>query len=193
MSDLVNGMHETLQHIRRVQELLGVVVQNLLYRARVHDTSKLSEPEASVFAKYGPMLKEITYGSQKYKECLKQMQPALEHHYRQNRHHPEYWQGSGIANMSLLDLIEMIVDWKAASERHDNGDINKSITLNQERFGYGDELAAILRRTVGELFPKHREPWHCFCCGAGGCEGNFCERCGAGRDDYKVKRGDSDE
>lgn len=31
--------------------------------------------------------------------------------------------------------------------------------------------------------------WHCFGCGAGGMEGNFCERCGAGEKDYLIGGG----
>jgi hypothetical protein len=48
----------------------------------------------------------------------------------------------------------MIVDWKAASERHADGDILRSIEINQSRFGYSDELKQILVNTVHELFYK---------------------------------------
>ena len=50
--------------------------------------------------------------------------------------------------MNLVDLIEMICDWKAASERHADGDIYKSIEINQKRFGYSDELKQILKNTI---------------------------------------------
>ncbi len=177
---------QTLAHIRRVQSLLADVSNRLIARAIRHDESKLSEPEVSVFAEYAEKLKGSTYGSDEYKGFLAGMKPALDHHYAHNRHHPEHWSG-GIKDMSLLDLIEMIVDWKAATERHADGDIEKSITINKGRFGYGDELEAILRRTVVELFPKHLEPWHCFGCGAGGMQRNFCEMCGAGKHDYEAR------
>ena len=35
--------------------------------------------------------------------------------------------------------------------------------------------------------PK-RETWHCFGCGAGGMQGNFCEQCGAGKKDYEANQ-----
>jgi hypothetical protein len=178
---------ETLRHIRRVQSLLREVVDNLLRRAVAHDASKLCEPEASVFAEYTAKLKGSTYGSEEYKSFLAGMKPALDHHYANNRHHPEHWAG-GIKDMSLLDLIEMFVDWKAATERHANGDLGKSIEINKNRFGYGDELEAIFKRTAGELFPKSLEPWHCFGCGNGGAIMNFCEQCGAGKHDYEAKQ-----
>ena len=178
--------HETLKHIRRIQQLLHEVAANLIERARVHDASKLQEPEADVFDEYTAKLKGMNYGSDEYRECLAGMGPALDHHYAANRHHPEHWQG-GIRDMSLCDLIEMFVDWKAAGERHSNGDLNKSIELNQKRFGYTDELKAIFSRTRIELYPAHREQWHCFSCGSGGLQGKFCEMCGAGRHDYEAK------
>jgi hypothetical protein len=95
------------------------------------------------------------------------MGAALEHHYAHNSHHPEHHEG-GIGGMSLLDLLEMLIDWKAASERHGkrppapaapgrpaapeyDSDLIRSIALNQERFGYGDELRAILQNTAVEL------------------------------------------
>lgn len=176
----------TLTHIRRVQELMHDVASNLIERAMLHDASKLNEPEASTFDEYTAKLRGVTYGSDEYKTFLAGMKPALDHHYASNRHHPEHWHG-GIKDMSLLDLIEMFVDWKAATERHADGDLDKSIEINQKRFDYTDELKSIFARTRIELFPSHREPWHCFGCGAGGMQMNFCEQCGAGRHDYDGK------
>jgi len=180
---LTESMRQTIAHIQRVQALLSEVVANLLERARVHDNSKLHDPEADTFAVMTAKLAECTYGSEEYKGYLREMKPALDHHYAHNRHHPEHWP-DGIKDMSLLDLLEMMVDWKAATERHNDGSIVKSLDHNKGRFGYGDELDAILRRTVLELWPDWREPWHCFGCGAGGRIGNFCAMCGAGRGDY---------
>lgn len=177
---------ETIKHIRRVQSLLADVSNRLFLRAIAHDVSKLEEPEASTFEEFTAKLKGSTYGSPEYKQFLADMKPALDHHYANNRHHPEHWAG-GIKDMSLLDLIEMLIDWKAAGERHANGSIEKSLAHNKGRFGYGDELAAILQRTALELWPVSREQWHCFGCGAGGMQGNFCEMCGAGKLDYEAK------
>lgn len=197
---------ETLEHIRKVQKYLNQVAQNLMERARIHDASKLAEPEASVFAEYTGKLKDCTYGSEEYAGFLRAMKPALDHHYANNRHHPEFYglhvclqcgaddrvepctcggpRRADVSRMSLIDLIEMFVDWKAASERHADGDIDRSITTNKARFGYGDELERIFRQTRLELFPAHLEPWHCFGCGAGGRTLNFCDQCGAGKNDY---------
>lgn len=54
----------------------------------------------------------------------------------------------GIRAMNLIDLLEMLCDWKAAGLRHDDGDLMRSIKINQKRFGYSDELAGIFRNTA---------------------------------------------
>jgi hypothetical protein len=57
----------------------------------------------------------------------------------------------GIRGMSLLGLLECLLDWKAATLRHADGDLLRSIEINQKRFGYSDELKQILLNTVAEL------------------------------------------
>jgi len=57
----------------------------------------------------------------------------------------------GLNGMSLLDLVEMLCDWKAATMRHNDGDILRSVEINQKRFGYSDELKSILLNTIREL------------------------------------------
>ena len=50
--------------------------------------------------------------------------------------------------MTLIDLMEMIADWLAATTRNPNGDIFDSIEKNQKRFRYSDELKSILIYTA---------------------------------------------
>ena len=141
---------ETMKHIHLVQNYLAQSVKLLTERAMLHDQSKLSEPEKSIFDVYTLKLRDVTYGSDEYKQYLKEMQVALDHHYRKNPHHPEFW-SDGIRCMSLLDILEMLCDWKAATMRHADGDIRKSIEINQSRFGYSDELKSILLNTIAEM------------------------------------------
>ena len=58
---------------------------------------------------------------------------------------------SQIQGMNLIDVAEMICDWLAATKRHADGDIMRSIEINQKRFGYSDELKQILINTVNVL------------------------------------------
>ena len=142
---------ETLSHIRRVQEILSIFIRELLDRSNNHDSSKLSDPELSVFAENTFKLKNLKYGSEEYNESLAAMKPAIEHHYARNRHHPEHHK-NGIDDMTLSDILEMFADWKAASERQNNGNILKSIEHNCGRFNINPQLVKIFENTAREMF-----------------------------------------
>lgn len=144
------SVKETKKHIKRVKELLSSVCTKLRIRSDKHDASKLKEPEVSIFEEYTKKLKDTEYGSKEYKQYLKEMKPALDHHYQENSHHPEHFD-KGIEGMSLLDLIEMLSDWRAATERNKDGDIKKSIEINTERFSIDKQLKQILLNTIKEM------------------------------------------
>lgn len=144
-------IHEdTLQHIGRVREFIFRCTDALIIRAADHDKSKTEPPEAEVFDDYCKKLKGLVYGSDEYKAVLKEMKPCVDHHYSLNRHHPEHFP-NGIQGMSLIDILEMLCDWRAACERHATGDIRKSVEINQKRFGYSDELKQVLLNTLEVL------------------------------------------
>ena len=134
----------------RVISLIYGLIFDLQGIAAEHDLSKLEEPEKSIFDKFTPKLKSSTYGSDEYKAHLKEMSIAIDHHYKNNRHHPEFHE-NGISDMNLVDLIELLCDWKAASERHVDGDIRESIRINSTRFGIEPQLVRILLNTVDYL------------------------------------------
>lgn len=148
---MYDSTDDTRKHIYITSIFINKLIKELSIRALEHDASKLAEPEKSIFDEYTPKLNETTYGSEEYKQYLREMQAALDHHYAVNRHHPEHFE-TGIRGMTLVDLCEMIADWKAASMRHADGDILKSIEMNQKRFGFGDELKQILISTVEDYF-----------------------------------------
>lgn len=141
---------DTYQHIERVRDLLQGVVIDLLQRSASHDQSKLSPPEVEAFTEHTSKLAALTYGSPEYDECRKLLGPALKHHYANNSHHPEHYK-NGINDMNILDVIEMLCDWKAASERHNYGNIRYSIEKNAERFGISPQLQRIMENTVSLL------------------------------------------
>jgi len=141
---------DTYAHIQTVQRMLNAAVRELLRRSAEHDQSKLVDPERAIFDEFTPKLKAMTYGSEEYAACLAAMKPALDHHYAANSHHPEHFPG-GVHDMTLLDLLEMLIDWKAATMRHTDGDIRRSLEINQRRFGYSDEFKRILANTVDWL------------------------------------------
>jgi len=144
---------ETLKHIRRVNTLLIFAAQEILRRASVHDESKLGDIEKPLFDRLTPLLAGVEYGSDQYKQILSDLKPALDHHYKNNSHHPEYYHG-GVNGMDLFDLMEMFFDWKAAGERDKGGNIEDSIRINVERFKIDPQIDRIFRNTAFRYFDK---------------------------------------
>lgn len=190
---------DTRAHINRVRELLEIIGNHLLSRAVIHDATKLAPPEKEMFDSATQALRGMTYGSDEYRAALKELKPALDHHYAHNSHHPEHypwhcpickWQGNnaqhetapqgpndtgvrycpkccaagmiyeselmlkpelGVNGMTLLDLVEMFVDWKAATERHADGSLERSIKHNRERFAMSGQLSQIFENTRREM------------------------------------------
>jgi hypothetical protein len=152
----MNSEEETKKHIVEVAKLLSTISSELLKRAESHDASKLESPEKEEFDKYNDLLSNVVYGSPEYDELRKKLGPALIHHYSTNSHHPEFYYLNGycktekdsIGTMDLVDIVEMLCDWKAASLRNKDGDIEKSLLINEKRFGINKQLTDIFRNTV---------------------------------------------
>lgn len=141
----------TQAHIDKVRGYVLRAINQLVSRGIEHDASKMKEPELDYFCIYTPKLKSLKYGSPEYKECLDGLKPALDHHYAVNRHHPEHFE-NGIDGMTLIDLLEMLCDWKAATLRTADGNMEESLAFNRKRFKISDQLFNILTNTVRDLF-----------------------------------------
>lgn len=138
---------ETMRHIEMVRNLLNKIQNELIKRSQHHDQSKLVSPEIELFTELTEKLSGLTYGTPEYDESKAQLGPALEHHYANNRHHPEHFK-NGINDMNLVDLIEMLCDWKASSTRHNDGNLRKSIEVNGKRFEMSPQLIKIFENSV---------------------------------------------
>lgn len=141
---------ETQKHIEKVRRYIRFFTDKLTSRGVNHDVAKLESPEVELFAEYTPKLATTEYNSEEYKQCLAGLKPALDHHYATYRHHPEHF-ANGVNDMNLIDLVEMLADWKAASERQHNGNLLTSIEVNANRFKMTDQLKQILLNTAKTL------------------------------------------
>lgn len=141
---------ETRAHQARVYALGEPLAAQLESRLARHDETKLMSPEVEVFDEFTPKLRDSTYGSPEYMGYLAAMEPALKHHYAVNRHHPECHE-RGVLGMNLVDLIEMLVDWRAATERHADGSLDASLEFQRKRFGIPDVLMQILWNTARDF------------------------------------------
>lgn len=149
-SEAYDSTADTLAHSQQVGRSMGTMITELLTRSYEHDASKLAEPEKAAFDRATERLRGLTYGTEAYRRSLADLGPALEHHYAHNAHHPEHHDG-GVAGMTLLDLCEMLADWYAATQRHNDGDLARSLRINRERFGIEPQLQAVLENTARHL------------------------------------------
>ena len=137
---------DTLAHIQRVRDNIEVFVAEMRARGRVHDASKLDEPEKSTFDQLMPLLAGLAYGSPEYEALVERARTALEHHYRVNSHHPEHYAPRGVAGMDLFDLVEMVCDWIAAAERKPDDGVK--LAYNVRVFGIEPQLASVIANTL---------------------------------------------
>lgn len=151
---LLAEKERTLEHCQMVHDTLGAVANILRVRGRNHDRSKFSSYELPYFAAADD-LKKVPYGSKHYKSQIdvgSMLRPAIEHHWRHNRHHPEYFE-NGMQGMNIVDVVEMLCDWLAACERHgDDHNIFHSINVNRMRFKIPIFMASIMWNTALEVF-----------------------------------------
>jgi hypothetical protein len=140
---------DSLDHISKVSERMVQVIDDLTRRAAVHDDSKLMEPELSGYDRLHEELTPIAYGTPEYRSKMAEFRWLLDHHFAANDHHPEHFR-NGVAGMTLMSLVEMLADWKAASERPTSRSAF-SLDWNVDRFWIEPQLASILRNTALEL------------------------------------------
>ena len=98
---------------------------------------KSHEVMANHAANYNVVLPDDAYG---YEHLIRYLQTKQS----------EY--KSSINEMNLFDILEMFIDWTAATRRHADGNIHKSIEINAKRFSLSPQLVEIFKNTV---------PWIC--------------------------------
>jgi hypothetical protein len=150
-------LKDLIKHRALVAEHILTIIADLNNRAVHHDDSKFSAEEYDAYEEAFPNLQKYAYGSEEFRAELRKIKPAIEHHYQANRHHPEYFGNEGIAGMNLLDLVEMVCDWVAASQRKEGTDILKGMIINQKRFDISDQLFCIIMNTVEYLLNSNED------------------------------------
>jgi hypothetical protein len=147
---------DLVDHKRRVAGYLQIAANDLFRRATAHDNSKFSSEEFDAYEEAFPGLQKYAYGTEEFKAELKKIEPAIQHHYSVNDHHPEYF-ANGINGMSLVQILEMVFDWLAASARSKT-DFLHGLEINKARFGIGDQLFEVIKNTVWQYAPERLGP-----------------------------------
>lgn len=152
--DIIEYFYDTLKHKFYIMRFMFTIAFRLMWRAIVHDASKLNwKEEGHLYAAVTVAhFKNVTYNSDEYKRLKLLIKPAADHHYKSNSHHPEFYgDPPSVKPMSALDEIEMICDWLAASKRHHDGNPIKSVEINAEKFDYGTERIEFYKKLITEI------------------------------------------
>lgn len=129
-SDFVKDL---IDHKQRVASFMQIVATELFKRAAVHDNSKFSPEEFEIYERVFPELQKHAFGSEQMKAAYEQLGPALSHHFKVNRHHPEhekmaheqwlsvvgYEEYYEVSNFGEVRSVDRVV------ERQSQGNINK--------------------------------------------------------------------
>ncbi len=124
---------DTLRHISEVAENLSDMIHDLEKRSISHDRSKLEEFEFDIMTEKLPIFRKANRESKEYKKSVTAIRAFLDHHYDYNRHHPQFHK-NGFADMNLLDILEMIADWKAINKNNSDLSFKESLPETFEMY-----------------------------------------------------------
>ena len=152
----------TLLTIVRHRELVGDYLESLAgyfrYRAREHDRTKLQLDEFDGFAEINRTARDHAYGSEEYDASLAAAKAdggCIALHFSRNRHHPEYFKS--VKDMGLFDLMEMVIDWKAASETYGRASMAEGLAVHRNRFDFDDWQWKVIEEMVRFVEPPRAE------------------------------------
>lgn len=139
-------LKDTRKHIDAVAKNMCFMIVELSSRLIRHDSTKFQDPEYTSYSEVCQDLSRVPYRSPEHLRLLEKIYDATEHHKSNNRHHPEYFE-NGVNDMTLIDIMEMVADWKGAAECR-GGNIMETLHLNKERFNIDDQLWCIIENTM---------------------------------------------
>lgn len=141
----------THEHIARVRQLLGEFAIEMIRRGDRHDKSKFDPVELEPLQRMQDLIDKegpAKFGTSEYKRRTDLLGEMITHHRANNSHHPEHY-ANGVAGMDLFDIVEMFFDWKAASER--GGDTQMNLEAACNKYGVAEPLKSIMFNTAERL------------------------------------------
>ena len=112
--------------------------------------SKLQQLEFDAFVSTREKFKKANYGSPEYQECIELIKPAVEHHHKNNRHHTSFHE-HGINDMTLIDVIEMLADWRAAARRSPDKKLIDTLEYAKKKYKIDEQLFKVIQNTLIQL------------------------------------------
>lgn len=155
--DSIGLLRSYSRHRDFVRLALASVRHDLERRGIVHDASKLLDDEFAGFSRINAVARTQKFGSPEYRESMQTERATIDLHFSRNSHHPErptligeqaeserglpddctYWDARQAAQMSFLDVIEMVCDWWGARTGYADSRMTwqESVLMNLESKG----------------------------------------------------------
>ena len=152
--DAIRTLLTVMRHREEVADHLHKLADHFRARAREHDRSKLRLDEFDGFTRINKTAREHPYGSKEYKDSMaseKGPDGCITLHFSRNAHHPEFHERDGY--MGLLDLMEMVIDWKAAADTYGNNTLWESLKIHRSRFDFDDWQWGVIEQMAHFLEP----------------------------------------
>lgn len=141
---------DTMEHKTRVSILLTKVSKDLIRRGQLHDNSKFKSPEKEIYEMNHDKLTQARFGSEEYEKLMQgEMAVAIDHHYKENDHHPEHFP-DGIVDMNLVQIMEMLADIIAVSDAKGT-DVIKTLPDFMRQKDIPENFYTVLRNTIGYM------------------------------------------
>lgn len=121
---------------------LNISGKELFINVSKHDESKYLEEEFDGYRQY-------FHTCSNEKKDQKLFDIAWEHHYKNNKHHPEYWmdENGNPGDMPPIYIAEMLLDWEAMSMKFGGTTYNYYIK-NRDKKPLSDNIKMILDEVI---------------------------------------------
>lgn len=159
MTDEIKALLTIVRHRETVADFLYFFADYFRKRAREHDRSKLQFEEFEGFAQINKVARNHAYGTPEYDKSMEEAKEpggCIHIHFGRNAHHPEFHNRE--ASMGLLDIMEMVMDWKAASMTYGTNTLAESLPKQLERFNFSDWQVEVIKQMVRLVDMAAAEP-----------------------------------
>ena len=150
MEESTKVLAALVRHQKHVEANMGQLAAELIRRGHMHDQSKLSPSELDGFVEIHHIAREYPLGTPEYEAAMRDA-TCIKEHFSNNSHHPEYHEKT--EDMGWLDLIEMVLDWKAASDTYGHKTVRECLDYQKERHSFSSDQWWLILQIVDWIEP----------------------------------------
>jgi len=133
-------------HRQSVKLGLQRISDILVNRGDLHDIDKFEEAMFEDFYLNIPKFTNVSFGEIEWENAMESIK-TMNNHYAVSPHHIQHYP-NGINGVNLIDLLEMIVDWKSANNAYGDVKLSEALIIQKKRFGIDDQLYKIIVNTA---------------------------------------------